>query len=249
MMKKGLVWLVIFLALATAAWAQPQIPPKPTTEVYCQDYAGLLTVDTKKKIVDIGTQLADKTKAQVVVVTVKNLGGSPIEEYSLTLLRQWGIGDRQLNNGLLLLVAVDDRLSRIEVGYGLEGALPDAKTGRIQDAYLIPYFQKDEYNQGILNTYLALTEVVAKEYNVDIPTDKPVPGTEEMDWQTFLLIIGFLIILITLDWIFLSGRITLLIIQVLGSGKSSSNGGGNKGGSGGSFGGGSGGGGGSTRPW
>ena len=86
-------------------------------------------------------------------------------EYSTNLFRQFGIGDKEKNNGLLILIALEERKSRIEVGYGLEGVLPDGKTGRIQDEYMIPYFKDNNFDEGILNGYKALFKEVANEYN------------------------------------------------------------------------------------
>jgi uncharacterized protein len=254
-MKKWLVWLVMAICLAAgaAAWAQPQIPSAPASSIYVQDYAGVLSAESRNRINNLGGQLAAKTKAQVVVVTVKTLDGAPIEEYGLSLLRQWGIGDKTLNNGVLMLVAVNDRKSRIEVGYGLEGALPDAKTGEIQDDYMIPYFQKGEYDKGIVNGYLTLVDAVAREYNLEFKSDaKPAPKPQHVNqssgwnsvpgWLQIVIIAGFLLLFVV-DWLFFGGSITFFILSLLRF-----RGGGGGGGSGG-FGGGSGGGGGSNRNW
>ncbi|MCE5286118.1 MAG: TPM domain-containing protein, partial [Pelosinus sp.] len=156
-----------------------------------------------------------------------------------------------LNNGVLLLVAVEDRQSRIEIGYGLEGALPDAKTGAIQDEYMLPYFQKGDYDQGILNGYLALTAVVAKEYNVEFINDakpakthavKSKPWWEDLPWWAKFAAAALIVLFLFFDWVFLGGNITLLLLSLLRF-----RGGG--GGGGGGYGGGSGGGGGSNRNW
>lgn len=254
-MKKWLACLMLAfcLLLPGAAAAKPQIPPAPTSgSAYVQDYAGVISGDAEGRIHNLGAQLRAKTKAHVTVVTVKSLDGSPVEEYALTLLRQWGVGDKTLNNGVVILVAVADRQSRIEVGYGLEGAIPDAKAGRIQDEYMIPYFQKGDYEQGILSGYQAVAAEVAKEYNVELRTDaKPVRPVKQQAsdslwdglpwWGQLLLAVGALGLLI-FDWMFLGGRLTFLILSLLRS-----RGGG--GGGGGGFGGGSGGGGGSSRKW
>ena len=252
-MKKIIAALAVLvsLLLAAAAGAQSPIPPAPTTSIYVQDFAGVLTADSKARINNLGSQMAAKTKAQVVVVKVKTLLGAPIEEYALGILRQWGVGDKALNNGVVLLVAVHDRQSRIEVGYGLEGALPDAKTGRIQDQYMIPYFQQGDYDKGILNGYLATQEEVAKEYKVELKADaKPVKRVQAAPeeswwdmipwWLQILIAAGFLILII-LDWKFFGGQMTYLILSLL-----SRRGGGSGGGG---YGGGSGGGGGSSRRW
>lgn len=253
-MKKWLAWLVLglYMICGGMAWAQPQIPSKPTTSIYVQDYAGVLSADTKNRINNLGTQLAAKTKAQIVVVTVPSLEGMPPADYALELLRQWGVGDKTLNNGLVLLVAVNDRQSRIEVGYGLEGPLPDAKTGRIQDEYMMPYFQKGDYDKGILNGYMALAGEVAKEYKLELKTDaKPVPSTQttgsgswwdNAPWWVHMLVIVGLLVLFGLDWMFFGGAITYLLLSMISRGRGG-------GGGGGGFGGGSGGGGGSDRKW
>ncbi|MGI6091575.1 MAG: TPM domain-containing protein [Veillonellaceae bacterium] len=255
-MKKWLAWLlfVFYLMLSVSAWAQPQIPPVPTSSIYVQDYAGVLSGDNKARINQLGSQIAAKSKAQVVVVTVKTLDGAPIDEYALSILRKWGIGDKKLNNGVLMLIAVNDRQSRIEVGYGLEGALPDAKTGRIQDKYMIPYFQRGDYNTGIYNGYQALIGEVAKEYNIQVSTDaKAVVQTNQIQtsmwddlpwWAQILIVAGFLLLFI-IDWMFFGGSITYLILSLI---RFRGGGGGGGGGHGG-YGGGSGGGGGSSRNW
>ena len=84
------------------------------------------------------------------------------------MLRGWGIGSRDKNNGVLIVVATQDRQSRIEVGYGLEGALPDGLTGRLQDDTMLPYFKQGQYDKGIVNGYAATAATVAKEYNVKL---------------------------------------------------------------------------------
>ena len=253
-MKKWLAGLILvfYMVCGGISWAQPQIPPKPTTSIYVQDYAGVLSAEAKTQINNISTQLAAKTKAQVVVVTIKSFEEMPPADYALALLRAWGVGDKTLNNGVVLIVGVNDRQSRIEVGYGLEGALPDAKTGRIQDEYMIPYFQQGNYNKGILNGYQALATEVAKEYKLELKTDAkpaPLPQVDSSDswwdtapWWMKILMIGGLLLLVIIDWTFFGGTITYLIISMISRGRGG-------GGGGGGFGGGSGGGGGSSRRW
>lgn len=256
-MKKWLAWLVLglYLAFCPAALAEPKIPPAPTSSIYVQDYAGVLSGDTKATINALGAKLAGATKAQVTVVTVKSVEGANIEEYALAILRGWGIGDKTLNNGVLMLVAVNDRQSRIEVGYGLEGRLPDAKTGRIQDEYMIPYFQRGDYNTGILQGYKVLVNEVAAEYKVSINVGDtkpavqrreapPASGWDALPFWAKALIAASIAGLLLIDWLFLGGNITMLIMSLIFRGR-----GGGGGGGGGGFGGGSGGGGGSSRRW
>lgn len=250
-MNKRLAWLVlvVYLLLISLAAAQPLIPPAPTHSFYVQDHAGVLNSDTKNKINALGGKLADKTKAQIVVLTVKSLEGAAIEEYALEVLRRWGIGDKQLNNGVLLLVAVDDRQARIEVGYGLEGALNDARTGAVQDDYMLPFFAANDYNQGIWNGYQALVGIAAQEYKLDIHTDAKAATVrsaanpswwDTLPWWGQLAIAAGALALFIIDWLFFGGTITYLILSLLRF---------RGGGGGGGYGGGSGGGGGSSRRW
>jgi len=151
-----------------------EIPPKPTTNIYVFDYAGLVSEADKEEMQGIARILEEKTKAQVVVVTVDDLGQRELEDYSLTLFRDWGIGDAQMNNGILILVNKESLLQnqkgriRIEVGYGLEGALNDAKAGAILDNYALPAFGVEEYSRGIKDTFLAVSAEVAREYGLDL---------------------------------------------------------------------------------
>ena len=252
-MKKWLIGFMaaIYMLIGAVAWAQPQILPAPTGSVYVQDYAGVLSGETKTKINRLGSKIAKQTKAQVVVVTLTSLEGRAIQDYSLDLLRQWQIGDRSLNNGVLLLVSVGDKASRIEVGYGLEGTINDAKAGRIQDEYLIPYFERGEYDQGIWSTYKAIMREVSSEYGLASPQDnKAITKEKSADsqswwaglpwWVQIAALTGFGILFL-LDWVFLGGSLTVFLLSLLRL-----RGGG---GGGGGYGGGSSGGGGADRKW
>ncbi len=255
-MRKWLARLVLgtYILLATpgaVAAAQPQIPPAPTgNSIYVQDYAGVLSADARNKINRLGSTLATKTKAQLVVVTVNTLDGQPIEEYSLEFMRRWGIGDKTANNGVLVLIDVQERLARIEVGYGLEGALPDAKAGAVLDEAIMPYFRQGDYDRGVLKGYSVLANIVAKEYSVDSgrapPAAKINKGSDlsnfwvGLPWWLQLLGITGIFILVAIDWAFLGGRLTFLMLALLNSrGRGSRDG----------YGGGSGGGGGAGRGW
>ena len=140
----------------------------PTPDFYVNDYADLLDKETEEYIINANKSLYSQTGAQIVVVTIPSLEGSSLEDYATELFRNFGIGDKTKNNGILLLLALEERQFRVEVGYGLEGILPDAKTGRIQDEYIIPYLKKNDWNDGIKNGFSAFLEIVANEYNVEV---------------------------------------------------------------------------------
>ena len=151
-MKRFIICLLLILQTFFAAYAgaAPAIPPRPAagSGIYVQDNAGVISEEDKQQMLSLGAELDNKTTAQLAVLTINTLDGEPIEDYALEVLRQWGIGSKEQNNGALIVVAVKDRRSRIEVGYGLEGSLPDGLTGRIQDQYMIPYFKDGNYSQG-----------------------------------------------------------------------------------------------------
>ena len=151
----------------------------PDTNFYVYDGAQVLSEDTEQYIIETGRELENKTGAQIVVVTIPSLDGQILEEYATTLFRQWGIGDAEKNNGLLLLCAVEDRQFRVEVGYGLEGDLPDGKTGRMQDTYIIPLLKENQFDQGIRNGYNAFLQEVAAVYDVSITGEEAVSYNDE----------------------------------------------------------------------
>ena len=177
----GLAVLILLLAGSTVL-AAPQVPPKPQQFDYVYDFAGMLNQQDKDKISNLGRELDAKTKAQVVVVTVDTLGGAPIQDYANTLFRTWGLGDKEKNSGVLILVNKESVLTgqsgriRIEVGYGLEGAIPDGKAGRILDNYVLPRWAQQKFSEGILQGYLAAVAEVAKEYKITLDGSyAPVP--------------------------------------------------------------------------
>ncbi|NBF12762.1 TPM domain-containing protein [Pseudomonas sp. Fl4BN1] len=122
----------------------------PTLTGRVVDTAQLLTPSAQVYLTQMLERLEQSTTDQVVVVTVPSLGGYSIEEFGLQLGRHWGIGQKDKNNGVLLLVAKDDRKVRIEVGYGLEGRIDDIWAHLIINDSIIPYFKDELYSSGII---------------------------------------------------------------------------------------------------
>lgn len=189
--------LTAFLLLINILNIKALAVVKPTADFYVNDYAGLLDESTKDYIINTNVNLYNKTGSQIVVVTIPSLDGDSLEEYATELFRSFGIGDKTKNNGVLLLLALQERQFRIEVGYGLEGVLTDGKTGRIQDEYIIPYLKQDNWNEGIKNGFNAVLDEVSKEYNVDVGGEKAVaknkPNSMVMCIPYFSLIIGIIL--------------------------------------------------------
>jgi len=243
---------VLICALMFAAPVRAFDIPNPTNAFYINDFAGVVDSSTEQEILNRAVLLQQKTGAQVVVVTINTLDNEPLEQAALGILRGWGIGDKEKNNGVLILLVVNDRRSRIEVGYGLEGALPDGKTGRIQDEYMVPYFAEGNYSLGLKLGFSAIVNEVYKEYNIDEEITQIIPPQPEQSNDPLRILGGIIvIILLLIDWIFLRGSITRFLFYVLLSSRGGGRGGRGGFGGGGGYrgGGGSGGGGGSSRRW
>lgn len=192
-------WLLLFTAICCFAMVLLPVSAavvSPNSGFYVYDGAEVLSQETEQYILNNSRELQSKTGAQIVVVTIPSLKGQPLEEYATELFRQWGIGDVKKNNGVLLLCAVEDRKFRVEIGYGLEGDLPDGKTGRMQDEYIIPLLQEDQFDAGIKNGYNAFLQEVAAVYDVSISGEPAVSyGEESID--SALVICGVIACVLT----------------------------------------------------
>lgn len=135
-------------------------PGKPTG--FVNDFANIINVEDKQKIEAILKTLEDTTSAQVSVVTIKSLEGDTVENFAVKLFEEWGIGQKGKDNGLLLLVAPNEREVRIEVGYGLEGDITDLQSGIIIRDILIPAFKENNYSLGIVNAVDILSGIISK---------------------------------------------------------------------------------------
>lgn len=138
--------LWVLLALLPFAAVAKDIPPLTGRIV---DQANLLTAEQRQRMEQKLAQFEQQTSDQVVVLTVDSLDGEAIEDYANKVGRSWALGQKGKDNGVLLLVAKQDRKMRMEVGYGLEPVLTDLQTKVIQDEVIIPYFKKDDYGGGI----------------------------------------------------------------------------------------------------
>ena len=158
--------LAIGLLVSSTGFAQPDNIPDPVGDIYVQDFAKVLSEQEKKELIQLGKALEDKTTAQVAVLIVQTTEDQSIEEYANNAYRAYQLGSEKEDNGVLLVLALADRKLRIEVGYGLEGAIPDGKAGRIRDEFALPSLQGGNPSQAVIQTYQALVDEVAEEYNL-----------------------------------------------------------------------------------
>ena len=241
--------------------AEPKFPV--VTELkYVNDYAKVLDNESVQYILSVGKELENKTGAQATVVVIGSLQGESVESYANGLFRNWGIGQKDKNNGLLILLSMQEKKWRVEVGTGLEGAITDIYSASVMNDFAVPKFKQNQYGQGLRAAYSIISDNIAKEYKVKLDKNINVPKYNENVQNTSIpkkgngfLLIG-IILLIFLDFILNRGRITRFIITVLfwssigrrGGRNGGGFGGGSGGGSGG-FGGGSSSGGGSSGGW
>ena len=152
---------------------------------FVNDYAGILNPEYKSQIESILTKIYDDKLAQISVVTINSTEGTPIEDYSLELA-QGHLGDERVNNGMLLLISVQDREYRFEVGRGLEPVFNDAKIGRIGRQYLVENFKAGDYGKGIYESVLAIDNTLRD--NKDSLYYVAEPKT---NWWPVIIFFGF----------------------------------------------------------
>lgn len=223
----------LLLLLCTWAWLAQAQPTFPTLSGRVVDQAQMLDATTEARLTG---QLAAHEKAsgeQLVVVTLANLQGLPIEDFGYQLGRHWGIGQKGKDNGALLLVARDERKLRIEVGYGLEGRLTDAQASVIINQVITPAFKSGNYAQGISDGVAAMLQVLGGE---------PMVAVESADEEEPPAILFLILMLVVMGLLGGGGRGRrgALLGGLLGasSGRGGFGGGGGFSGGGGSFGGG-----------
>lgn len=169
-----LTLLIILCSLCSCGKNAKEQLPTPTEKFFVNDFAQVLTEADANTIYTSGAALHEATTAQAVVVTVESLDGKQAADYALEIGREWGVGAEDKDNGVVILLSESDREIYISVGYGLEGALPDSKTGRIIDTYGISYFSNDNFSAGLLGIYNAIVNEIYIEYGMQ-PSENYVP--------------------------------------------------------------------------
>jgi uncharacterized protein len=246
----GIICLpLLALTLLSSPTGADEKRPAPVGLI--NDFAGVISPAYKEKMNLLALEVLNKTGATVTVVTFKDIGGANVDEFTNRLYEAWGVGKRGEDRGVMLLVALKERKLRIEVGYGLEGIIPDGVAGQIRDKDMVPYLSKGEYALGLLNGLYAVASIIAKDQGITLTGVAPVPKTVSSRRRgrtfgifPFLFIIFIFLILARSRR---RGGIFLLPFLFLGGGRGGGHGGfGGFGGGFGGFGGGMSGGGGAS---
>lgn len=158
----SIVIALLFSLCATGVVFAYTSPGSP--QGYVSDFAGMLSSSTREDLTATLSVFRQETTNEIAVVTIPSLQGDDIEGYANTLFREWGIGGKEKNNGILLLISRDDRKIRIEVGYGLEGALTDAQSNSIIQKDIIPAFRDGKYNEGVITAVGHIIDATKGEY-------------------------------------------------------------------------------------
>ncbi len=169
--------------------------PRPTD--YVNDFAHVLSADTIAQLDSICAQLDHSAaNSQIAVVTVRNLNGDDAADYANQLEDKWKMGKKGSDKGALILLAVDDHKYRIDVGYGLEGILNDAKVGDIGRA-MVPYLRAQDYDSAVTLAVGRLAQVIAADANVTLenqPAPAPAPARQARGGGLPIAVIIFILI-------------------------------------------------------
>lgn len=223
-----------------------QLEPRATVS----DYAGVIDAASARAISQLASELSQKTGAEIAVVTLPSLEGGDIDDFANRLFEKWGIGQQQHDNGLLLLAAMEERLFRVEVGYGLEGIIPDSFAARVRRDIINPNFQTENYGQGLSQSAAIFASRIAQEHGVELSgapagVRRYAARADDRGFGG-----GLIELLILIAFVVLFIRNPFLAMMILSSGRGGGFGRGGGGfGRGGGFGGGLSGGGGSSGRW
>lgn len=169
---------VIFLALLVLVLVSFTLPAQndgvstlPRPRGYVSDFAGVISADAAAQIESIAETVQSRTGAEIAVVTVESfeaLGYATISEFGIALAEAWGVGGSDNDTGVILILALQERQIRLEVGYGLEGALPDGRAGAIIDQAMVPAFQAQRFGEGFLAATRMVAGIIGEETGVDL---------------------------------------------------------------------------------
>ena len=169
---RAAVCLTLLLFASAVARGEKTDQLKP--QGYVNDFAGVLSASAKAQLTALCSEVQQKTGAQIAVVTVKSLDGQAVEDYTIDLATKWGVGPKQSASGVMILYAIEDRKSRVEVGYGLEPILPDGKVGGFMRE-AVTMLRNNDYDSALLLVTRRVADVIAADKGVTLTGSSPAP--------------------------------------------------------------------------
>jgi uncharacterized protein len=195
-----IVIMVSLMCLVAAPCLWAEMPAKP--QGWVSDFAGILSEDTTVQISSLIDDVKRSTGAEIAVVTVSSLEGMTVEGYAVELFEQWGIGTKEEDNGVLFLIAPNERKTRIEVGYGLEPVITDGRAGEIIRETILPFFRGGDYDQGILQgTRQIAALITGTDFVPTVPIPKPEPQGDFTPLPLKIGVMLFFALFITLGFL------------------------------------------------
>jgi uncharacterized membrane protein YgcG len=196
-------------------------PVFPNYTGFINDYTSTISSYWKSRMNELALKVEKDTGCEIAVAVVDNLQGMEIEEYAFKLFEKWGIGKDSQDNGILLLVSMQDRTLKIEVGYGLEGIITDLEAKKIIDDEIIPRFKLNDYSTGIYNGIAEIANLIYDEQKNNTGFVETVPSEARKSFSIFnflpfLLSIGlplFVDILTLLPWLIIGGIVFAIFIR------------------------------------
>jgi len=188
--------LFVIAVLALPAWAEKIDDIRP--QGYVTDLAGVINPATRQKIELLATEVEQKTGSQIAVVTVNSLEGETREQYAVDLYKHLGIGAKKKDNGALILIAPKERQYKIEIGYGLEPVINDARAGDVGRA-MVPDLRKGDYSAAALVGASDIAQYIADDAGVQLtglPQRRARPPTKEMPWWLPFVLFGAFFLLV-----------------------------------------------------
>lgn len=198
-MTKWLRLGVIFALGATLGWAVDWKARYPKPEGYVSDFANAIDATSRSQLEAYCAMVEHSTGVQMALVTLPSLESEPIEDVTNTIYRNWGVGQKGKDEGIMMLLAIADRRTRLEVGYGLEPHLPDGMAGDILRA-MRPALRQGDFGDAMMSAARSIGDVVAKAKNVQLQSNLPPPRvrektTDQIPWP---MILGGIVLVLAL---------------------------------------------------
>jgi uncharacterized protein len=176
-----LAGILILLALTVSSEVFPQSGGFPRPTGFVNDFAGMISPQAESVMSSMAREVKAKTGAEIAVATIKTTGGLDIEEYSVDLYMAWGVGEQGKDNGVLLLVALDDKELWIKTGYGMEGTIPDAVAHVIYREVLRPGFRSGQYDRALVTAVRMIAERILAEAGETLSYTDSIPGAYALE--------------------------------------------------------------------